>query len=107
MFTSIAPITELNSAKDESSMSLTSDGLEIVFASNRSGGHGALDLWLATRDSLDEPFGAPVNLDELNSNQDDSRPALSHDGLVLYYNYAASEEGGGAADIWVATRCLP
>jgi Tol biopolymer transport system component len=101
------PLTELDSAADESSTSLSADGLEIIFSSNRAGGAGGLDLWHARRARTDLPFDAPTRLAELSSSHADSRPSLSADGTTIYFNYAANEEGGDDADIWVATRCLP
>lgn len=50
--------------------SLSADGLTLfvsdwVFNNPRPGGEGQADIWVSTRESTDEPFGAPVNLDEL------------------------------------------
>jgi hypothetical protein len=101
------PVTELDSRADEDSLTLSADGLEVIFASNRAGGAGGLDLWHARRSDPDGRFEAPTRLAELASPADDSRPSLSSDGTTLYFNYAANVEGGSDADIWVATRCLP
>jgi len=38
------------------------DGREMIFVSDRPGGHGALDLWVSTRDSAEERWSVPVNL---------------------------------------------
>jgi hypothetical protein len=41
-------------------------------ASNRPGGQGLLDIWVARRTSADQPFGAPENLPPpINSAADD------------------------------------
>jgi hypothetical protein len=106
-FGGLEPIEELNGPDQESSVAISADELEVVFASDRAGGTGKLDLWHATRATRADRFDAPVALAELDSPEDDSRPSLSADGRTLYYNYAAAEEGGEDADIWAATRCLP
>ena len=38
------------------------DGQEVVFSSNRSGGQGSQDIWVATRESGGEAWSQPVNL---------------------------------------------
>ena len=40
------------------------DGRSLYMASNRPGGLGGLDIWVASRESRDAPWGAPVNLGE-------------------------------------------
>ena len=90
------------------------DGLEIIFASNRPGGSGGLDLWVATRASTADIWSAPINLGagintpprppELEQANDWS-PALSFDGTTLYF--ASAFRAGNMSqmfDIWAATR---
>jgi len=51
------------------------DGLSLYMASNRPGGLGGLDIWVAHRPSKDVGFGAPENLGEpVNSAADDFCP---------------------------------
>ncbi|WP_236520143.1 TolB family protein [Sandaracinus amylolyticus] len=104
-FVPLVRIEGLDTPHAESSMTISPDGLELVFASDRPGGVGGLDLWVARRTSVDAAFGEPVNLTALNSASDDSKPSFSPDGATLYFNYAADEDGGDDADIWTATRC--
>jgi hypothetical protein len=40
------------------------DGLSLYIASNRPGGAGGLDLWVARRGSTGAPWGEPVNLND-------------------------------------------
>lgn len=82
-------LTELNSADSEYSPSLTDDGLEIFFASNRPGGLGNFDIYTATRTSPALPFGAPTALTPLNSSLLEDGPALTPDSLTLYYCVSA------------------
>jgi hypothetical protein len=51
------------------------DGLSLYMASNRPGGLGGLDIWVARRTSSADPWGAPANLGEpVNSAADDFCP---------------------------------
>lgn len=65
------------------------------------------DIYAATRDGFDQPFGTPVRVDELSvPNANDVDPYVSSDGREMYF---ASDRPGsvGANDLWVATReCL-
>lgn len=102
-FSEPAIVLELATFDTESAPSLTADGLEIFFHSTDSDGLGGRDIWFARRASPDEPFTDPVHPVEVNSDRDDRHPAISGDGLTLYF--ASTRPGGlGGADIWVATR---
>lgn len=79
--------------------SLTADMLEIYFDTNRSGSH---DVWRATRDSVDEPWGEPEELAELNSRANESTPEVSADGLSLWFG--SDRMTASVMDIWVAER---
>ena len=50
------------------------DGLNLYIASNRPGGKGGLDIWVATRTSTTAPWGAPANLGEPVNSADDFWP---------------------------------
>ena len=54
--------TELNTPSLDGCPIQSPDGLSLYMASNRPGGHGLLDIWVAHRESTDAPFGAPENL---------------------------------------------
>jgi len=96
-------VTELNTNYMEWDPSVSADGLTLVLASTRSGGLGYLDVWVATRPSLADPFGALENVSDVNSQNTDTDPELSADGLALYL--ATNRPGGtGDMDIWTATR---
>ena len=91
------PVTELNTGVDDFMPNLRKDGLEIVFASNRSGGQGAFDIWTSTRSSVLDPWSVPVNVGTaVNTVAPETRPSLSWDGRRLYV--------GRAGDIYVSTR---
>jgi hypothetical protein len=101
-------VRELNSAFRNTRMAIRSDGLEMIFTSNRPGGIGParlnLNLWVATRASTRDRWSTPVNLGpRINRGFNDRGPALSFDGKTLYF--ASRRPGGfGESDLWVATR---
>jgi Tol biopolymer transport system component len=106
------PVTELNTASVDRQPSISRNGLEIFFASDRPGALGALDLWVATRARTSDPWSTPVNLGAtVNSTQTDARPAISFDGTTLYFQSTragavgcSSPTGPCIFDLWVTTR---
>jgi serine/threonine protein kinase len=94
----------VNSDRADKSPSLSSDGLVLVFQSDRSGGSGKNDLYMATRSSLGEPFGKAVNLGStINSDANEENPALSADGKTLWFSTNRAG-GAGGFDIWYSER---
>ena len=99
----------VNSAANEAGITLSSDGLELYFSSQRSGGQGDYDIWVCTRQNVDEPWGPPANLGAtVNSPYTELYPCLSADGLTLYFSdyYSGTPRPGGVGggDIWMTTR---
>jgi len=94
----------LNSAYGEAIDSISSDGLELYFSSNRPGGQGAYDLWVLKRASADDDWGPAENLGPaVNSPSQEAGPSISADGLALYFH--SNRPGGhGDFDIWVTRR---
>jgi WD40-like Beta Propeller Repeat len=82
------------------------DGLSLYMASNRPGGKGGLDIWVATRASRGDPWGAPVNLPEpINSATDDFCPTPIHaDGLLFVSRRVITGVTCGLGDIYVIRR---
>jgi hypothetical protein len=58
----------------------------VFFASNRPGGNGGLDIWVAARTSQEAAFSAPVNLGAINSDRDELDLALGADGQDLIFS---------------------
>jgi Tol biopolymer transport system component len=96
-------ISELDTASSEEGASLTPDELTLFFASDRANGAGKLDLWMSTRASKSDDFGAPVNLAGLNSAANDMNVAVSADGRELFFT---SDRGAGANAPHVLWRAL-
>ncbi|MCK4292162.1 MAG: PD40 domain-containing protein [Planctomycetes bacterium] len=97
----------VNSAHDEYTIDVSSDGLTLVFSGGpyswQPGGKGGDDIWMATRETTDEPFAAPVNLTGINTSRHEFSPTLSADQLSIFFS--SDRPGGrGNFDLWVATR---
>jgi hypothetical protein len=96
-FTAPSEVPGLNTAGNDQMPNVSRDGREIVFVSDRPGGAGALDVYTATRASVNAPWSAPVGVGgDVNTAAAESRPSLSGDGHRLHF--------GRLGDIWVSTR---
>jgi hypothetical protein len=103
-FGPVCLVRELSSPLRDTRTAINRDGQEIFITSNRAGGQGLLDVWVATRGSTSEPWSTPVNLGStVNSSFNDGAPALSFDGTTLYF-YSNRPGGLGGNDLQVATR---
>ncbi len=81
------------------------DGLSLYIASNRPGGRGGLDVWVATRASATEPWGAPQNLGEpVNSAADDFCPTPVGKGGLFFVSREALPGACGQGDIYFTHR---
>jgi len=101
------PVSELNTPQLDLTPGIRFDGLEIFISSNRPGGAGSQDLWVASRQSVDEPWSAPVNLGiPVNSGSAENFPTISADRRTLLFN---SNRAGGAgdSDLYMSTRSGP
>jgi len=92
----------LNTAFQDGCPAPSKDGLTLYMASNRPGGQGGLDIWAAYRESADDPFGAPVNLDPpINTAADEFCPTPLVNGHALLF--VSTKAGGcGGSDIYIA-----
>jgi Tol biopolymer transport system component len=98
-----ALVSGVNSAAADGHPNVRRDGLEIFFFSNRPGAVGN-DIYSASRASVWDPFGTPVNLGPtVNSAGSDTRPSLSWDGTTLYFG-STRTGGDGDSDHYVTTR---
>jgi hypothetical protein len=93
----------VNSPFVDLSPELSKDGLSLYFGSNRPGGVGANDIWVASRASVDAPWEAPVNLAQLNSPASENGAHVSRDGHLLYFT-SARAGGLGGNDLYVSWR---
>jgi len=98
----------VNSPSLDGTPNISADGLKMYFQSTRPGGLGYEDLWLTTRQTIDDPWGAPVNLTSVNSQYREAYPSISTDGLMLYFSdyfYGPDRPGGqGGHDLWMTSH---
>jgi hypothetical protein len=100
----------VNSATWDAAPSISADGLELFFQSDRPGGFGGPDLYVTTRASTAEPWGPAVNLGPtINTGYGDSLygewdPSISHDGLTLFFSSARPPGSASNLDIWITKR---
>jgi len=94
-------LSELDTSYANENPTLTADLLELIFTSNRGG--DSADVWAARRASAQDPFDAPAIVSEVSTSAFDTSPAISLDGLSLYFGSDRSG-GAGEVDIWLATR---
>lgn len=89
---------ELNTAFNDGCPILSPDGLSLYMATNRPGGLGGQDIWVARRESTTQGWGAPVNLGApVNSPADDFCPTPVR-GKRLFFVSKRTEPNG---DIYV------
>ena len=94
----------VNSSSNDGTPSISADGLTLYFSSGRSGGYGNDDLWIVTRETTDDEWGAPRNLGPtVNSSYIDWSPSISADGLELFMHSNRPSAYGGD-ELWVARR---
>jgi len=89
--------------QDDDDASMTADLLEIYFESNRPGGPGGDDVWMARRSSPDEDWGTPHVVAAVSTEGGESGPRIAPNGLSLMF--VTPRAGGlGNADVWIVTR---
>jgi hypothetical protein len=101
--------SRINTPGFEGGPSLSSDGLELYFVSDRPGalgGPGDQDIYVARRQSVMSAWGEPVRVPPpVSSPFFDITPTISLDGLTLYF---ASNRPGPFSppwpDLWVSQR---
>jgi hypothetical protein len=70
-FGAVQHLPSLSAAGVETTPAVSADGRTLWFASDRAGGLGDLDIWVATRGARGQAWSAPVNLAALNSTAKD------------------------------------
>lgn len=93
--------SELNTTFNDGCPIQAPDGLSMYMASNRPGGEGGLDIWVATRSSTDAPWGAPQNLGPpVNSLADDFCPTPVRGNGLFFVSREALPGSCGMGDIY-------
>ncbi|MCK4785097.1 MAG: PD40 domain-containing protein, partial [Desulfobacteraceae bacterium] len=97
-FRNVTNLTAINSSAQDLQTAISSDGLVLYFSSNRN---GIGQLFKATRESLDAPFGNLEQLYLFDSLAIGGGPCLSGDGMAFYFVKSVS---GGSPDIYVSFK---
>jgi len=96
---------ELNTPSLDGCPIQSPDGLSLYMASNRPGGKGGLDVWMASRASVSAPWGAPQNLGEpVNSAADDFCPTPVGKNGLFFVSREALPGACGQGDIYFTHR---
>jgi hypothetical protein len=94
----------VNSVSLERAPAISKDELSLYFGSSRPGGFGGEDIYVSQRETRDSEWGAPVNLGPIiNTVANESVPAFSRDGHLLFFS-SGRPGGSGGVDIWVSRR---
>jgi WD40-like Beta Propeller Repeat len=98
------PVPGLNSSGRDTRTSISRDGRTLYITSNRSGGLGGLDLWVATRPSTTDPWSMPQNVGApVNTAAGEGAPAVAFDDKALYF-WSNRSGGVGGVDLYLSTR---
>jgi WD40-like Beta Propeller Repeat len=99
---------DLNTPSQDGCPIQSPDGLKLYIATNRPGGKGGLDIWMATRASKESPWGAAVSLPEpINSASDDFCPTpVGKHGLFFVSRRMIDGVTCGLGDIYFARSDL-
>ena len=68
---------------DVGELHISADGGSLYYHSDRPGGKGSNDIWVSRR--VGGEWSEPLNIENVNSEADDSRPFLSRDGRELWF----------------------
>lgn len=93
-FSNVRHIDELSSSSSEGDPFVSRDERRMYFA--RSG-----DIYVSTRTSVADPWGAPAVENDLSSPQTDSKVSLTDDELTAFLT---SSRSGSSNDVWRGTR---
>ena len=91
-----------NTAFQDGCPAPSKDGLTFYMASTRPGGYGGIDIWVAQRESADDPWGDPVNLGPtINTAADEFCPGPLRNGHGLLF--VSTRAGGcGLSDMYIS-----
>jgi outer membrane protein OmpA-like peptidoglycan-associated protein/tetratricopeptide (TPR) repeat protein len=93
----------VNTSMWESQPSISADGSELFFASQRSGGQGKSDIWVSLK-LADGSWSKPINLgEEINTSGNEMSPFIHPDGQTLYFS-SSGHIGMGGLDLFVSRR---
>jgi len=98
----------VNTASNETQVGLTHSGRSLYIVTNRVGGLGLNDIWVAQRAHPQAPWGEPFNLGPvINGAGNDSSPAFTPDDLCMFYARPQVAGSGSGQRIYVTCRTDP
>ncbi len=93
----------INTKYNENHASISADGQELFFTSDRPGGMGGMDIYLSKR-LPNGNWGIPMNLGpKINTPKDEISPFIHPDGVTLFFSSRGNNSMGGF-DIFYAIR---
>ena len=96
-------VSELSDAlASDTGVEVSPDGLTLWLSSNRAGGIGALDIYMATRATRQSAWSAPVHVPALSSAGEDEGIMVLPGALVAYLH--SNRRGMGYMEVFRASR---
>ena len=87
--------SNINTTANETSATISADGETLIFTSDRGGGNGGKDLYIAHRNPNGEWSLAQNIGDVLNTEYDEEGPFIHPDGNTLYFSSKGHNSMGG------------
>jgi outer membrane protein OmpA-like peptidoglycan-associated protein len=88
----------------DSQPTVSADNNSIIFASDRPGGFGGIDLYITTKDPVTNLWGPPQNLGpKINTAGDEKTPFIHSDSETLYFS-SNGHYGFGGYDIFFVRK---
>jgi hypothetical protein len=95
----------INTTASEASGGLSEDGLRLYFDSNRAGGLGGYDMYMATRATTGDAFAAPISLAALNTAAADYNIFVSADEQEVFFS--SNRVSSGTYQLYRSLRACP
>jgi hypothetical protein len=93
-----------NTSSFEGFPNISADGRVLLFYSDRPGGYGGMDIYMAMRPTVFDSWGQAVNLGPMiNTPYFDISPSLSTDGSTLHFAHNDRNAWGGNYKIYRTT----
>ncbi len=93
--------TTINTNAWESQPSISRDGNTLYFASTRLGGKGKSDIWVSQKNTNDNQWSTPQNLEKINTEETEYSPFIHPDSQTLYFS-SNGKTGLGDYDLYLS-----
>jgi outer membrane protein OmpA-like peptidoglycan-associated protein len=88
----------------DSQPTIASDGRTLYFASDRKGGRGGIDLYMAVKDGETGVWGKPENMGPVINTQYDEKSPFIHSDFETIYFSSSGHPGIGGFDIFFSRK---